>query len=119
LYLAKQSAGARLMALADAPQPGYCAAHRSIFVTPEEEAMNYPSAIVVAAGLIAGALVFTGQGISQTSPNGRYVIVAGNTASSANGVLWRGDTTNGKVSSCSVTDGGNAPTCSAWTAAAQ
>jgi len=40
LYLAKQSAGARLMALADAPQPGYCAAHRSIFMTSEEEAMN-------------------------------------------------------------------------------
>jgi hypothetical protein len=29
--------------------------------------MNYPSAIVVAAGLIAGALLFNGQAISQTS----------------------------------------------------
>jgi hypothetical protein len=29
--------------------------------------MNYPSAIVVAGGRIAGALMFSGQGISQTS----------------------------------------------------
>ena len=33
--------------------------------------MNYPNAIVIAAGLIAGALVFTGQGISQSNPVGR------------------------------------------------
>ena len=75
--------------------------------------MNYPSAIVIAAGLIAGALVFTGQGISQSNPVGRYVIVAGSTASSA--ILWRGDTTNGQVSVCTVAAGTNVPpNCTAW-----
>jgi len=75
--------------------------------------MNYPSAIVVGAGLIAGALVFTGQGISQTNPIGRYVIVAGSTTATTGGIVWRGDTTNGAVSICSA-QANNTPTCSGW-----
>jgi len=75
--------------------------------------MNYPSAIVIAAGLIAGALLFNGQGISQTTNSGRYAIAA--TGRPDGAYVWRLDTTTGAVSICEGTPLPNQPAlCGPW-----
>ena len=69
--------------------------------------MNYPNAIVVAAGLIAGALVFSSQGVSQTSI-GKFAIAPVSGQNDRGGV-WRVDTTTGVVVYCG--DPGGAMAC--------
>ena len=59
--------------------------------------MNYPGAIVVTAGLVAGAILFSGQGHSQAN-SGRYAIAATGRADGT--YIWRLDTTTGAVSIC-------------------
>jgi len=78
--------------------------------------MNYRIAIVVAAGLIAGVLLFNDQGISQTSA-GSYAMTPSVTQSQLPGV-WRMDTATGQVSYCSIsgTSPHPAPVCSPWSA---
>jgi len=78
--------------------------------------MNYPSAIVLTAGLTAGALLFNGQGISQTS-SGSYATTPSITQSQLPGV-WRVDTATGQVSYCSISGASPhpAPVCSPWSA---
>jgi hypothetical protein len=65
--------------------------------------MNYPSTIIVAAGLVAGALVFSSQGSPQTSGGsvGRYAIVPTSGGFTGGGV-WRVDTVTGAVIYCGV-----------------
>ena len=73
--------------------------------------MNYPGAIVVAAGIVAGAVLLNGQGLSQMNA-GSYAITP-----STQGPLsvWRVDSTTGAVSLC-ITGVGTAvaPSCSPW-----
>jgi hypothetical protein len=57
--------------------------------------MDYPGAIVIGAGLIAGALILAGQGYSQ-APVGQYAIAP----DAANGSAWRIDTTTGAIVRC-------------------
>jgi hypothetical protein len=63
--------------------------------------MNYPRAIVVAAGLIAGALVLTSSGHGQSPGIGKY-----GAAHDSTGGVWRIDTTTGGVARCTVNVGG-------------
>ena len=74
--------------------------------------MNYPSAIVIVAGLIAGALILSSQGVSQTSA-GRYAI-APVSGANGNGGVWRMDTNSGAVSYCGPPAEGFV--CSKWAA---
>jgi hypothetical protein len=65
--------------------------------------MNYPSAIVVAAGLIAGALALTSTGQSQPPPQpGKYRAVADSA-----GRVWRVDTSTGGLQRCWEDSNGN------------
>ena len=74
--------------------------------------MNYRSAIVIAAGLMAGAVLFSGQGISQTN-GGRYAIAA--TGRPDGAYVWRLDTTSGAVSICEGTPvPGQSAVCGQW-----
>jgi len=57
--------------------------------------MNYRGAIIVAAGLIAGALLLTGQGQSPTAI-ARYALAH----DAAAGAAWRMDTTTGAIWRC-------------------
>jgi hypothetical protein len=57
--------------------------------------MNYPGAIIIASGLIAGALLLTGQVQPQTAI-ARYAL--GHDA--AAGAAWRMDTTSGSIWRC-------------------
>jgi|RhiMetdeSRZDD1v2_1073273.scaffolds.fasta_scaffold1012990_2 hypothetical protein len=59
--------------------------------------MNSPGAIVVAAGLIAGALIATSQGHSQTAAIGRYAVGATKPDGSA---VWWLDTSTGNLVYC-------------------
>jgi hypothetical protein len=78
--------------------------------------MNYPTAIVISAGLIAGALLSSGPGISQVPGSaGRFAFtnvpgVPGLTG----GWVWRGDTTSGMVSICQGVNSSVEPECSPW-----
>jgi|KBSSwiStaDraftv2_1062776.scaffolds.fasta_scaffold8560267_1 hypothetical protein len=67
--------------------------------------MNYPGAIIIASGLIAGALLLTGQGQPQTVLTGqgqaqtaiaRYALAH----DAAAGAAWRMDTTSGSIWRC-------------------
>jgi hypothetical protein len=60
--------------------------------------MNYPGAIVVAAGLISGALLLSSQGSSQNAA-GRFQI--GGVAQSGL-ASWRVDTGTGEMAYCSA-----------------
>src|SRR5215468_114249 len=61
----------------------------------KEGLMSYPAAIVIGAGLIAGALMFSGQGNSQTpQPVGRWAIAA------SGNQVWRIDTATGLLDVC-------------------
>ena len=60
--------------------------------------MNYPGAIVIAAGLISGALLLSSQSASQ-SATGRYQI--GGVAQSGL-ASWRVDTSTGEMAYCSA-----------------
>src|SRR4029450_8924719 len=66
--------------------------------------MNYPTAIVVSAGLIASAMFLTSQGHSQPAA-GRYA-VSGDT-----GYAWVLDTTAGTVWGCKSVPTGGAIVC--------
>jgi len=57
--------------------------------------MNYPGAIIIASGLIAGALLLTGQGQAQTAI-ARYALAH----DAAAGAAWRMDTTSGSIWRC-------------------
>ena len=58
--------------------------------------MSYPGAIVIAAGLIAGALILTGTGQTQVTSIGKYAIAAEASGAAA----WRLDTTTGVLQRC-------------------
>jgi hypothetical protein len=61
--------------------------------------MTYPTAIVISAGLIAGALMLSGRADSQSTPTGKFVGVG----VSENGTIaWRLDTGTGEMSQCTV-----------------
>ena len=66
--------------------------------------MNYPTAIVVSAGLIASAVFLTGQGHSQSAA-GRYAV------SADTGYAWVLDTTAGTVWGCKTIPTGGAIAC--------
>jgi len=57
--------------------------------------MNYPGAIIIASGLIADALLLTGQGRPQTAI-ARYALAH----DAAAGTAWRMDTTSGSIWRC-------------------
>jgi hypothetical protein len=59
--------------------------------------MNMPGAIVVAAGLVAGALLLTSQSQSQSTTIGRYQI---SSTGQDGRVAWRVDTATGDVVYC-------------------
>jgi hypothetical protein len=61
--------------------------------------MTYTGAIVVGAGLLAGALILTGSGQSQTPTQGKYV---GAGVSESGGTAWRVDTQTGEMAYCTV-----------------
>jgi hypothetical protein len=70
-----------------------------------DKKMNYPGAIIIASGLIAGALLLTGQGQPQTVLTGqgqaqtaiaRYALAH----DAAAGAAWRMDTTSGSIWRC-------------------
>jgi hypothetical protein len=68
--------------------------------------MNYPTAIVVSAGLIASAVFLTSQGHSQSqSAAGRYAV------SADTGYAWVLDTTAGTVWGCKTVPAGGAIAC--------
>jgi hypothetical protein len=76
--------------------------------------MNYPQAIVAAAGILAGALIVTN--IVQTAPdqnmgqeNPRYLIAATPGQSVAN--AWRIDTQTGEIYRCFATGGVHGAVC--------
>ena len=66
--------------------------------------MKYAIAIVIAAGLIAGAFL-TGPVQSQPAPVGKYAIASDGTSK---GSIWRVDTATGKLWHCYAV-GGPAP----------
>lgn len=70
--------------------------------------MNYPQAIVAAAGILAGAIIVTG--LAQTAPdrrfageNPRYLVAATPGHKVAN--AWRIDTKTGQIFRCFATGG--------------
>ena len=61
--------------------------------------MNYPTAIVIAAGLIAGAVVLSSRAESQSPFTGKYIGVG----VSENGAMaWRIDSSTGEMSQCTT-----------------
>ena len=61
--------------------------------------MTYPTAIVIAAGLLAGAVVLSSRAESQSPFIGKYIGVG----VSENGSLaWRIDSSTGEMSQCSA-----------------
>jgi hypothetical protein len=63
--------------------------------------MTYPTAVVIAAGLIAGAVVLAGRADSQSPAAAKFVGVG----VSENGtVAWRLDTGTGELSQCTVSN---------------
>jgi hypothetical protein len=75
--------------------------------------MNYPSAIVIAAAIVAAALLLNGQGASQMSA-GSFAITPDNHLGAA-ALVWRVDTTTGMVSLCGTDiTAYNPPHCSPW-----
>jgi hypothetical protein len=63
--------------------------------------MNYPAAIVIAAGLISGALLLSSQSYSQ-SATGRYQTGGVSADGSA---AWRVDTGSGEMAHCKYESG--------------
>ncbi len=70
--------------------------------------MNYPQAIVVAAGILAGSIIVTSMG--RTAPDGRtggsaprYLVAATPGSKVAN--AWRVDTRTGQIFRCFATGG--------------
>ena len=64
--------------------------------------MNYPTAIVIAAGLLAGALVLSNRAESQPSPfMGKYLGVG---VSENGSMAWRIDSSTGEMSQCSASN---------------
>jgi hypothetical protein len=59
--------------------------------------MNYPGAIIIASGLIAGALLLTGQVQPQTAVTVARFALAHDAAA---GAAWRMDSTNGSIWRC-------------------
>lgn len=61
--------------------------------------MRYSTAIVIAAGLIAGAVMLSSRADSQSSVPGKYVGVG---VSDNGAVAWRIDSSTGEMSQCTV-----------------
>jgi hypothetical protein len=61
--------------------------------------MNYPTAIVIAAGLLAGAVVLSSRADSQSPSLGKYLGVG---VSENGNFAWRIDSTTGEMSQCTA-----------------
>jgi hypothetical protein len=61
--------------------------------------MNYSTAIVIGAGLIAGAVLLSSRADSQASAVGKYVGVG---VSDSGAVAWRIDSSTGEMTQCTA-----------------
>jgi hypothetical protein len=70
--------------------------------------MSFPAAIVIAAGLIAGAVALSTETHSQSTTIGRYQIAA---SSNDGRSAWRVDTATGDMVYCASAASSGAVTC--------
>jgi hypothetical protein len=61
--------------------------------------MSYPAAIVIAAGLIAGAILTSSRVDSQTPTLGKFIGIG---VSESGAIAWRIDSTTGEMTQCTA-----------------